>query len=70
MSTKKAKCPKCNSLNIAPLGQNKKAFSGGKMVGGALLLGPVGLAAGFLGKKKGYDFYCSECGHVFTVKKL
>ena len=30
MSSKQAKCPKCKSLNVAPMGTNKKGFSVGK----------------------------------------
>ena len=70
MSSKQAKCPKCKSLNVAPMGINKKGFSVGKAVGGYILTGGIGTMAGFIGKKKGYDFYCMDCGKTFTVKKI
>ncbi|MDO4271539.1 MAG: hypothetical protein Q4C83_00955 [Candidatus Saccharibacteria bacterium] len=67
---KQAKCPKCGSVNVAILGENKKGFSAGKAVGGAILTGGIGLLAGFAGKKKGYDMLCNDCGTMFRVKKL
>ena len=68
MGQKNVKCPKCGSLDVVPLGQDKKGFSVGKMVGGGLLLGGVGLAAGFIGKKGKYQLYCQNCGHRYEVK--
>lgn len=67
---KQIKCPKCGSTNVSILGENKKSFSAGKAVGGAILTGGVGLLAGFVGKKKGYDLLCNDCGTAFQVKKL
>ena len=61
-------CPKCNSLNVAPLGDSKKGFSFGKAIGGGLLIGGVGTMAGFIGKKRGNNFYCQDCGSIYTVK--
>ncbi len=52
------------------MGTNKKGFSVGKAVGGYILTGGIGTMAGFIGKKKGYDFYCMDCGKTFTVKKI
>lgn len=52
------KCPKCNSMNIR-VGQ--KGFGLGKAAGGAILLGPVGLLGGMLGRKK-IEFVCQACG--------
>lgn len=62
------KCPKCKSTNVQVMGDNKKGFSVGKAVGGAILTGGVGLLAGFLGKKGKYDVFCQSCGHRFQVK--
>ncbi len=59
-------CPKCKSKEIQPVGKDKAGFSTGKAVGGVLLTGGVGLLAGFAGKDKGVQFYCKECGHIWT----
>lgn len=53
------KCPNCGSAQIMG---NKKGFSGGKAVGGALLLGPLGLLTGLHGSKK-VVITCLNCGH-------
>ena len=61
-------CPKCGRNNtIKPMGERTGGFSGGKAVVGAVLLGPIGLAAGALGKKK-VNYQCTECG--YTVELL
>lgn len=39
----------------------KKGFSVGKAAVGAVLLGPIGLVGGALGKKK-QCYYCGNCG--------
>ena len=69
MATKRAQCPNCDSLNVQIMGTKKKGFSVGKAVVGGVLTGGIGLMAGFIGKKKGYDFYCGDCGNTFVVKK-
>ena len=38
--------------NLMPVSERTGGFSGGKAVLGAVLVGPIGLAAGALGKKK------------------
>lgn len=65
---KKVKCPKCKSLNVQLLGQDRKGFSVGKAIGGAILTGGIGTLAGFVGKKGKYDMFCGDCGHRFQVK--
>ncbi len=55
------KCPKCGSDQITA---NKKGFSGGKAVAGAILTGGVGLLAGLHGSKK-IVITCLACGHNF-----
>ena len=65
---KSMKCPKCKSTNIQVLGNDKKGFSIGKAVGGALLAGGIGTLAGFVGKKGKYDVFCQDCGNRFQVK--
>lgn len=62
------RCPKCKSTNIQVLGNDKKGFSIGKAVGGAILTGGIGLLAGFAGKKGNYEVFCTDCGHRFQVK--
>lgn len=62
------KCPKCKSTNIQVIGNNRKGFSVGKAIGGALLTGGIGALAGFAGKKGKYDCFCAECGNRFTTK--
>ena len=52
------KCPMCNSYNWKEVDVSKKGFSVGKAAVGGILLGPVGLLGGALGKKK--KAYC--CG--------
>ena len=54
-------CPICNNKMIQ-IGEYKGGFSGGKALVGALIAGPIGLAAGALGRKK-YLFKCIKCGY-------
>ena len=68
MGNKEVRCPKCKSLNCTLLDQDKRTISGGKALVGAALLGPIGLAAGLMGKKAKYLFYCNDCGRRFDVK--
>lgn len=59
-------CPNCNSANVQNIGNNKKSFSVGKAVGGAVLTGGIGTLAGFAGKKGKTDkWHCQECGNIF-----
>lgn len=61
------RCPSClNSGNWRLVGTPKKGFSVGKATVGALLVGPIGVAGGALGKKK-QSYHCSNCGfsHVY-----
>lgn len=62
------RCPNCRSYNIEHLGNNRKKFSVGKAVGGAVLTGGVGTLAGFVGKKgKDSSWHCKECGQTFKL---
>ncbi|MFZ3070418.1 MAG: hypothetical protein WA110_04770 [Anaerolineaceae bacterium] len=61
------KCPKCHKKGtIQPMGERTGGFSGGKAVTGAILLGPLGLAAGALGKKK-VTYQCTQCGYTIEL---
>jgi len=50
-------CPRCDSMNIE---SGQKGYGWGKAAAGAVLLGPVGLAAGMFGRKK-VAFICQDC---------
>jgi DNA-directed RNA polymerase subunit RPC12/RpoP len=52
-------CPVCTSKNFST---GQKGFGLGKAAAGAVLLGPVGLLGGLLGRKK-IEFICQSCGH-------
>ena len=56
-------CPKCRLGYMEPVGQRKGGFGAGKAVLGAVIAGPIGLAAGALGRKK-VTFVCSHCGYT------
>mgnify|MGYP003084624110 FL=1 len=62
------KCPHCSSKKVQFMQQNKKAFSVGKAVGGAVLTGGIGTLAGFAGKKGKKQWHCQECGNIFETK--
>ncbi|PLS07279.1 TerD family protein [Neobacillus cucumis] len=52
-------CPRCHSTNVRT---GKKGFGIGKAAIGGLILGPVGLLGGFIGKNQ-LKFTCNHCGH-------
>ena len=55
-------CPVCNEISQwKKVDVSRKGFSVGKAVAGAVLLGPVGLVGGALGKKKA-AYCCGKCG--------
>jgi len=56
-------CPHCRKGFMREIGVRTGGFSGGKAVLGAVLAGPIGLAAGALGKKK-VTYMCKECGYT------
>ncbi len=65
MASVNCTCPKCNRYGqMILLSERKGGFSGGKAAAGAVLLGPVGLLGGALGKSikrvKG-----PHCGYTF-----
>ncbi|MBQ4465975.1 MAG: hypothetical protein II916_08455 [Oscillospiraceae bacterium] len=56
------KCPNCGeAVQWKKVGTQNKGFSVGKAAVGGLLLGPVGLVGGALGKKQD-TYYCGKCG--------
>lgn len=57
------RCPKCAMGYLTALGERKGGFSGGKAALGVILTGPIGLAAGALGKKK-VTYCCNNCGYT------
>ena len=60
-------CPKCGKTNtIKPMGEREGGFSGKKAVIGGFLLGPVGIAAGALGKKK-VMYQCTNCDYTIEL---
>lgn len=59
-------CPKCRLGYLEASGERVGGFSGGKAVLGAVIAGPIGLAAGALGKKR-TTYRCNRCG--YTVEK-
>lgn len=58
-------CPACDKCaEWKKIDVSKKGFSVGKAAVGAVLLGPVGLVGGALGKKK-VTYYCGLCGFTY-----
>jgi len=55
------RCPKCGSDQITA---NKKGFGVGKAIAGDVLLGPVGMLAGGVGRNK-VLITCLSCGKQF-----
>ena len=65
------KCPKCFN-EMTPIGEGTGGFSAGKAVVGGVLLGPIGLLGGALGKKR-VTYQCvvvedSTYPHLFPKK--
>lgn len=55
------KCPICGEAEMwKKVDTSKKGFSVGKAAVGTVLLGPIGLVGGALGKKKS-TYYCGKC---------
>lgn len=65
-------CPNCNSSRLELLGVDKQGFSLGKAAVGGLLLGPVGLLGGLIGKNKikAVAFICMDCGKRCTEQEI
>lgn len=58
-------CPKCYSTNLHV---DKKGFSGGKALAGAVVAGGIGILAGTIGSQD-IDVTCLKCGHKFNPVK-
>lgn len=56
-------CPKCRMGWMKSIGERKGGFSAGKAAVGAVIAGPIGLAAGALGRKK-VMYQCDRCGYM------
>lgn len=57
-----SKCPMCGEIVMwKKVDASNKGFSVGKAAVGAVILGPIGLVGGALGKKK-LSYYCGKCG--------
>lgn len=55
-------CPRCHSTNIRT---GEKGFGLGKAALGGLILGPIGLLGGFIGKNQ-LKFSCLSCGRAWS----
>lgn len=60
------KCPKCSSDQISG---GTRGFGAGKAAAGLVVAGPVGLAAGAIGKNKAMNS-CMACGHQWSPEKI
>lgn len=60
-------CPKCRG-KLVPVGERTGGFSAGKAVVGAVVAGPVGIAAGALGKKL-ITLQCDNCGYTIETNE-
>lgn len=58
-------CPKCGGALVA-ISERTGGFSGTKAVAGAVVAGPVGVAAGALGKKL-TTVQCQKCGYTMEI---
>ncbi|MCT4508819.1 MAG: TerD family protein [Tepidibacter sp.] len=58
-------CPRCNSNNVT---NEKKGFGIGKSAIGGVLLGPLGMLGGFIGKDD-LVFNCNSCGTKWSIEQ-
>lgn len=62
MSSSCIGCPRCKRTMI-PIIQRTGGFSAGKAAIGAVVAGPIGIAAGALGRKRTL-YRCTNCGYA------
>lgn len=63
------KCPMCGEVTKWVLVDDQRhGFSVGKAALGAIIVGPIGLLGGALGKKQ-YNYCCGSCGFSHTYSK-
>ncbi|GEM_PF-6739002 len=62
-------CPACGSSNWNLIETDTNKFSLGKAFLGTLVLGPIGLGVGALGKQK-ERWFCSDCKYSAEYAKL
>ena len=55
-------CPVCRAIGFKNVGQENSGFSVGKAALGAVLVGPIGVVGGALGKKQS-RYVCTKCGY-------
>ena len=68
MASAPLRCPMCGEYyQWKKVDTSKKGFSAGKAAAGAVLLGPIGLVGGALGKKM-ESYYCGKCGFNHEYK--
>ena len=62
-------CPMCGEKERwKHIDDAKKGFSGGKALVGGIFLGPIGLVAGAIGKRK-HLYICANCGFEHEYDK-
>ena len=59
-------CPYCKRGCLVKIGERQGGFSGGKAILGAVIAGPIGVAAGALGKRK-ITYKCTAC--QYTIER-
>ena len=62
------KCPMCHEKELwKKVDVQNRGFSVGKAAVGGILLGPVGLVGGALGKRRAF-YACGKCGFMHEYK--
>ena len=56
-------CPQCGTMSFATA---ERGFGLGNAAAGALLIGPVGLLGGMIGRKE-IELACNACGHRWEL---
>ena len=69
VTSNKARCPKCGSLNVTPIGKGGSSLAE-RMIFGKMMMGLIGAVVGYFAKDETYEFHCSNCGEIFSIKKV